>query len=170
MIELIQPGSDSRRNWKTINQIAAERNRQELVNQSRDAALAELLGVGLDYGVGWCLVIQTALANYFICRTWDGSTVGTTDIYVAKARNCQQPASRVYLGVTYDYTYTPGADGINDTRVSDDGTDTETQMVTPPYDDDLIIYAKRVSWSGVSVDGKDLKLMEDTERCWAKVS
>lgn len=140
------------------------------VRESTNGSVLEISSGGGGGAVSSPMIIQTALANYFVCRTWDGTTEGSTDILVAKSYNCRQPASRIYLGVTYDYTYTAGADSVNDTRVSDNGTDTETQMVTPPYDDDMIIWAKRVSWSGVEVDDVDLKLMEDTERCWAKVT
>ena len=141
------------------------------VRESTNGTVLDIdAGGGSSSGYPFPAIIQSALPNYFVCRSWDGTTEGTVDFHVAKSYNCRQPASRDYLGVTYNYTYSSITDGINDTRTSDNGTTEETQMVTPPWDDSWLIWVKHVAWSGVDVDGADLKLMEDTERCWAKVT
>jgi hypothetical protein len=113
---------------------------------------------------------DSTLRNILICRTWNGTDEGSVDVPIAKSFECRQPDSEVLLGVTYTYTYSVGGDGINDSRDSDDGTTTETQMVTPLYKVDQEITVKRVNYSGIIYSGQDLKLMESSSRCWAKVT
>lgn len=167
-IEKIQQGADSRLNWRTINQIIDER----VATAQRLFALEQRNGFRQIYGGSplKCYILKQSLANYVIGHSWDGTTEGTEDVLIAKNLHCRQPATATLLGVAYTYTYTIGTDGHNDTRESDDGATTETQMVTPVWVEDDEIWAIAVDYSGVTADGADLKLMEVSPRCWAKVS
>jgi hypothetical protein len=50
--------------------------------------------------------IRFAENDFLICRTWDGSTIGATDIYVLKPEELQcSLASEAIYGVTTTYTY-----------------------------------------------------------------
>jgi hypothetical protein len=48
MIKLLQPGDDSRRNWRTINDLTSTIEGGMLPNQSERAKLAGLVGAGRD--------------------------------------------------------------------------------------------------------------------------
>jgi len=114
--------------------------------------------------------VKSASAEYLTCREWNGVSEGTFDIKIAKPFDARQPASTTIAGVAYTYTYSAGPDSLNDYRDSDDGTTTEQQVVTPYWYPDCLINAAKTTYSGVSVDGKDLKLIEISSRCWAKVT
>lgn len=116
-------------------------------------------------------VVKSAptLSNYLVCRTWDGSLQGGSDVIIAKPFDARQPASQTLGGVLYTYTYGEATlDEYNDYRESDDGSTVEVQLVTPVYYENCLIIAAQVTWSGVTYSGSDLKIMEISPRCWAK--
>jgi hypothetical protein len=50
--------------------------------------------------------VRFAENDFLICRTWDGTTIGATDIYVLKPEELQcSLASEAIYGVTTTYTY-----------------------------------------------------------------
>lgn len=117
-----------------------------------------------------CLRVKSITGERITCHTWDGTTEGDTDIYVAKSFDTRQPDSETIAGTAYTYTYT-SVDSYNDTRDSDDGTDVETQVVVPYWTADCLIHVSRISFSGVNdPDDNDIKLIEVSARAWAKVT
>lgn len=83
--------------------------------------------------------------DYLVCREWDGSSEGTTDVYIAKhpELRCSLAEEEVY-GVTHEYSYAldgEDPDDLNVIRTADDGSDTEDQRVVPPWKLDEFIYA-----------------------------
>ncbi len=75
--------------------------------------------------------------NYICCRTWDGTTLGDADVYVAKPTFIQNSiVSEAYRGVTKAFAYAyNGTAGFKDyTRTTTaSGRDPETSIVEPPY-------------------------------------
>jgi len=115
--------------------------------------------------------------DYWNCKTWDGKTLGSTVVKVAKPYKLRagigKIASEVIRGVTYTYTYTAVTSGgvtIYYTRAvsGSDGT-SETDFVIPDALTNDIIYGitfsttapsslSDVVWLDINADG----------RAWAK--
>jgi hypothetical protein len=64
VIRLIKSGDDSRRNWRTINEISTSLNRLELPDQSRDAGLAGLRQRNRDFAAFPFQIYQTGTLKY----------------------------------------------------------------------------------------------------------
>lgn len=129
MITKIQRGSDSRKNWTTINEIVDALAGAKTQNSERRGAVAYLRRRPRDVegGAGvsvLTLKVKQLFTTYLRCRTWDGTTEGSTDIYVAKP-----PILRAE---------------------PDFGEDDEAHQVDPPYEVDGIIWAAEVDYTGVS--------------------
>lgn len=120
--------------------------------------------------------VKSKVGDVLFCVTWDGTTEGEEEVPIAVNRNSRQLDSETINSVTYTYTaYTDIGDGINETRTSDDGTTEETQIVTPMWYEDCEIDVIGTNYSGVLYDNTvddpyDLKLIEVSARCWAKVA
>lgn len=120
-------------------------------------------------------------SNYVVARTYDGTTEGDTDIYIAKNVETRQPASETIAGELWNYTYGTGADANNQYRTAVYGSGgsqiSESQVVTPYWICDTtsssIIFAARAGATGVIKDeGEEteerLTWLLITSRCWAK--
>ena len=78
--------------------------------------------------------IQSDAGDYWVCKTWDGTTLGSTNINVAKPYELRGGAtaitSEVIRGITYTYTYAlVGGEYVRTTSGSD-GTAT-TDYISP---------------------------------------
>lgn len=118
-------------------------------------------------------------SNYVVARTWDGTTEGTTDIYIAKNVETRQPASETIAGELWTYTYSTGADSNNQYRTAVHSGVNETQIVTPYWICDTtessIIFAMGARNTGVIKDEDEateeaLLWLLITSRCWAKIA
>lgn len=116
-----------------------------------------------------CYRVKSVAANHLVCHTWDGTTEGAENINVAKPHSARQPVSESLGGTTYNYTYAAGPDAPNSIRTSSDGSTTESQIVTPLWTVDGLIQVAETNFSGVAVSSLDLKLIELSARCWAKI-
>lgn len=122
--------------------------------------------------------VKSKIGDVLFCVTWDGENEGDEDhpIPIAVNRNSRQLASEKINGITYTYSaYTDVGDSINETRNSNNGTTDETQIVTPMWYEDCEIDVIATNYSGVDYDDTvqdpyDLKLIEVSARCWAKVT
>lgn len=122
--------------------------------------------------------VKSKIGDVLFCVTWDGENEGDSDhpIPIAVNRNSRQLASETINGITYTYSaYTDVGDSINETRNSNNGTTDETQIVTPMWYEDCEIDVIATNYSGVDHDDHvqdpyDLKLIEVSARCWAKVT
>jgi hypothetical protein len=107
--------------------------------------------------------IKSIQNNYVTCRTWDGTTEGTTDVLIAKPRKLRHVYGN-YPGLTSLTTVDA------QTGTATNGTITETWIVTPAYvvDDDL--WAVTVAATGVT-DGSGNAIVNldvnDDARAWA---
>lgn len=117
--------------------------------------------------------IKSKGSDAMIGRTWDAatSTEGSNNVWIAVNHQSRQLSSETINATTYTYSaYTDIGDGFNYTRTSDDGSTEETQIVTPMWYEDCIITAAAVNSSGVLDDSdNDIKLIEVSSRCWAKI-
>lgn len=91
----------------------------------------------IDFGSGGIsakrLRFKSSRANYIICRTWDGTTEGTTDIKVAKPAKLRNSiTSEVLDGTTITYTYTTTGSAAYVERTAS-GASSETQRIVPRY-------------------------------------
>lgn len=123
-------------------------------------------------------VLKSVQGDYVTCRTYDGTTVGSTDIYIAKPYKIRAGiSSTVIFTVTHSYTYSAGPDAANPKRHNSDGTNSEDEYVTPPWiPSDIIgtvvgsdiIYA--IPMNTLVNDGGGnpiMLLMVDSARQWA---
>jgi len=129
------------------------------------------LGGGSGSGEVQMLRLKSVQDDYLTCRSWDGTTEGGTDIFVAKAykNRCSLTSESVY-GVAHNYTYANGPDSMN--RKRDDsafGYGVETQRIIPPWCLNDVIFAIKVKKSGVQKDGTELTLLDIHLRPWARV-
>lgn len=109
--------------------------------------------------VAQCYRIKSVQSDYLTCRTWDGTTEGGSDVYVARSFRCRNPAS----DDDADYTY-----GSPTERVATSGTMSENQKITPPYAVNDLVFAIRSDFTGVTVSGTALTLIEINDgRAWA---
>lgn len=101
--------------------------------------------------------------DHVVCRTWDGTNEGETDVKVAKPYLLRSSVTS-RDGITYTYT-----DAEN--RTADNGSATETQVIVPSYVADDLIFAARVA-RGVDVSVEDVPLLwldlNVDGRAWAK--
>ncbi|MES3000117.1 MAG: hypothetical protein V4787_05455 [Pseudomonadota bacterium] len=61
-------------------------------------------------GAGQRFRIQSITTDHLVCRTWDGTTLGSTNINVAKPTNVRQSiTNEIILGLNWAVTYTGNA-------------------------------------------------------------
>ena len=110
--------------------------------------------------------IKSVQGDYCTCRTWDGTTEGSTDVYVAKPyklRNSITSATIDGVSVSYSYTSTVA-------RTATISSTDEDQVIVPRYLSNDLIYAVTSNYTGVSVSGTPLTLIDINAdgRAWAK--
>lgn len=108
------------------------------------------------------LRLKSIQADYLTCRTWDGTTEGSTDILVAKSYKLRNSiVSAVIDGVTVTYAY---PDTV--TRTATISGSNETQVIVPRYLVNDLILGMTVGYTGVTaVTVIDLNL---DGRAWSR--
>jgi hypothetical protein len=101
--------------------------------------------------------------DYLICRSWDGTTEGTKDVYIAKEfKHRNSLTTETEYATPMTYTYTPdGTDPnhLNVLRHKTDGTDTELQHILPIWTLDEEIGAIQQSTGVIADDGSAVTLL-----------
>jgi len=128
---------------------------------------ARSTGKTVNISVGRFVI--TSIANdYLVCREFDGTAQGTSDVYISRPY-LLRASMESRNGVSYTYSN-------SQTREATDGVDTETQEVTPDYVVDDEIYAIRgiVRGSGVSSEPAGNRKIEWLDlnidaRAWAAI-
>ena len=126
---------------------------------------------GAEPGAAWGVErarfkVQSINTDYLTCRTYDGTTTGSTDIYVAMPWDLRRTPfhGATVNGVTYTYS-------SNIQRSATDGTNTETHVITPPYFANCEIWAFRAVGGGTGVTVSSAGLvwqdMNVSGRAWA---
>jgi len=99
--------------------------------------------------------------DYLVCRTWDGTTEGSSDIYIAKPETLRKTG---WHGADVTYTIESTAQQItvhynyvsNSYRVATSAGISEHQEIVPRYRaDSSIIYAVEVEGLGIMTEGAD---------------
>lgn len=113
--------------------------------------------------------LKSVQDDYLTCRTWNGTNEGSTDILIAKdPKNRTSLKTATVYGVVHTYSYTAGPDSLNLQRTNDDGTQNETELITPPWCPNELIYAIPAVTSLKDPNGKLISLLEvRPARQWA---
>lgn len=113
--------------------------------------------------------------DHLVCRTWDGTTEGETNILVAKPWELRQTSygGQTEDGVTYQYA-TPILRTASKPHPSIPGrTISEEQMILPPYVVNGALFAESPIERGTGVtlgDGTPVVwLAQDTARAWTGI-
>jgi hypothetical protein len=124
-------------------------------------------GGGGGTSLQW-LHVKQDLGSSLQCVSWDGTTEGTTAIYVAKRPEMRiNIGSQTIRGTVYNYSYASaaGSGGINFwTRTTTGGAST-TEIATPDYLANQEIYA--IGIPSITLDGHACVLMDTSGREWA---
>lgn len=102
--------------------------------------------------------------DYLTCRTWDGTTEGDTDIYIAKPYKLRRSiASETIDGTLVSYTYASDSE-----RTATDGTNSETQKIVPRYLVDDLVWGITAT-TAVTKDNASLTILDMNidGRAWA---
>lgn len=77
--------------------------------------------------------------DYLVCRSWDGTNEGTTDVNIAKAyKHRHSIITETLRGVAVTYS---AWSLTGQTRNATDGTNPETQYMTPPFNVNDLVWA-----------------------------
>lgn len=118
------------------------------------------------------LVFKEMQDDYIVCRSWDGTNEGTTDIFVGKPPKLRTSVTEETLdGTDFEYTYTvTGADAFV-SRISENQSDntTELQKVVPRYIIGDEIFAVSAATGIETVDAEAVALLDLNldARAWA---
>lgn len=118
--------------------------------------------------------VKQVFGDYLSCVTWDGTTEGTTFISIAKQFLLREslPTPRTELNIIYNLTYSAGPDASNRYRKKTRATDgiVETQLVSPAWAIDDVVYAISTPTSVLDRDGNAISLlMQSDSRQWTAV-
>lgn len=105
--------------------------------------------------------------DHLVCRTWDGTTEGSTDIKIAKPDKLRFSITAATID-TVALAYSD-YDTSAQTRSASDGTSSETQVITPRYLVNDLIWAMTCT-TLVTVTGTVLTLLDlnISARAWAR--
>ena len=114
--------------------------------------------------------VKDDLGSSLKCRSWNGTTDGSTDVFIAKNPSIRSTVSSVTQNsVTYALTYALGSADTNGNhylvRTVKIGTTTiETDDILPPYLFNDVIYA--IGIPSITLDGNACTLMDTSARAW----
>lgn len=116
--------------------------------------LQQRSGAATTVTVARFIVTDASPDDYLVCREYDGTQTGDSDIYIARP-----PLLRASVTSRGDVTYTYTD---SQTRSATDGVDTETQVIIPSYLAGDEIYAERgiVRGTGVYSDPEGTQKVE----------
>jgi hypothetical protein len=115
--------------------------------------------------------IKSVQGDYVTARLWDGSSDGATDIALAKEYSLRNSlAGESIYGVTHTYSYAAGPDSNNVYRTNSDGTNSQAEVVTPPWRVNEIVYASPCNTLLVDGGGAAITWLMTRTGVWAKPS
>lgn len=116
--------------------------------------------------------VKSVQGDYLTCRTWDGTTEGSDDVYIAKPFKLRHSITSAVLdGATVNYTYASLANNLDGTRTATPTSGSaETELVVPRWLANDLIYAVQSNATGVSVGGNALTMVDINAdgRAWVK--
>jgi len=113
--------------------------------------------------------------DHLVCRTWDGTTEGGTDVKVAKAYKLRHSITSATVETdagsttTINYTYASRTNNLDGKRYADYGGGSVTEIVVPRWLVNDQIWATKVIGTGVTVSSVELTWLDDNRdgRAWA---
>ena len=116
--------------------------------------------------------LKSVQGDYITCRSWNGTTEGTQDIYIAKdPQHRNSIVSATKPDGPHTYSYGAGLDGNNILRTNTNTTSgqSETEYVTPLWTVNDDIFAVAVSSTSVKdPNGNEITLLAiSPSRQWA---
>ena len=117
------------------------------------------------------LRVKDDLGSSLRCRTWDGTTEGSSDVFVAKQPTIRNTyASAVQNGITYTFSYTLGSADTNGNHylvrtTSGSDSSSATSDIEPPFIFNDNIYASPIA--SETLDGNTCTLIDNSPRAWA---
>jgi hypothetical protein len=103
--------------------------------------------------------------DYLVCREWDGVTLGSTDVLIAKPPILRNVGSATIDGTTVTYTY-DASTVVRSASVT--GFTPETHVIVPRYKvGDIIFAGQSVNGTNTSSDLVDLNV---DGRAWARAA
>jgi hypothetical protein len=113
--------------------------------------------------------LKSVQGDYVTCHTWDGTTEGSTSVFIAKEwwlrtslTGFTDPNGNVHV-----FTYPGGTTGFGIFRTDTVSGNAQNQVVCPPFTLNELIYALPVDHTGVAVSGTELTLvMTDRSALW----
>jgi hypothetical protein len=134
-----------------------------------------------------CYIVSAIADEWITCRTWNGTECGTNDIKIAKFPESRKSYAQEILpsGVTVTYSAWNWSSQTRIATPNDTGT-AETQIIVPRYilsnvsdptnvtpsvTNKSLVWAAPVTFSGADDGtGKDIGLLEITNRYWCKLA
>ena len=107
---------------------------------------------------------SNSAANYFQVKPFNNVTLSNSAFYVAKSIPSRMPNAATIYGQSFTYTYSD-----DNTRTSNNGTNSESQVMTQPFSINMVVHISPVDYSGANApnNGGDIKYIEvNTEREW----
>ena len=97
--------------------------------------LQNIPGGGSSLSIQGPYHIKAGYTDYLGCVSWNGTTEGTTTVYIAKPWKLRMSlVAESKYGVHYSYTYSAGPDINNPQRTETwPGGNAENELVTPPW-------------------------------------
>lgn len=118
--------------------------------------------------------VKSVQGDYMTCRTWDGTTEGGSDIYVAKPPKLRHSVTSESIeGTTVSYTYGSRSNNEDGYRTATAGGVDITEIVMPVYiDNDEIFAVKPDNGTDVTVSSVELVYLDLNVdgRCWGQVA
>lgn len=116
-------------------------------------------------------LLKSVQDDFLTAHTWDGTTEGSDDIFIAKEENIRTSlASQGFFSVTHVYSYASGPDGNNLIRTNDDGTNAQDEIITPPWRVDEVIFAITTPTDVFDDDANPITLLLVRNAQWGKIS
>ena len=114
--------------------------------------------------------VKDDLGSSLRCRTWNGTTEGSADVFIAKKPEIQSVVTTVtMLGVSYTLSYSLGTADTNGNHylvrtVKVGSTTNEIDDILPPFLFNDVIYA--IGIPSIILDGNACTLMDLSARAW----
>lgn len=146
--------------------------RQEILDDS--VKLIEVdLGSGGGGGASGPYRVKQVMGDYLVCVSWDGTTEGTDDVYIAKEwKHRNSLTGEIILGEDHTYTYEADVDDLNVIRhdaVPATSTTTDERIVPPWVLNEEVMAVTAKTGVVTEDEGMDVALLVTGRSCqWAE--
>lgn len=122
-------------------------------------------------GGGIPFQLKSVQGDYVTAWGWNGSAFASPDIYLAKEYKLRNSlTAETIFGVAHAYSYASGPDSDNVYRTNSDGTNSQTEIVSPPWVAGEIVYASNCNTLVLDGGGNPITWLMERTCLWAKPS